>query len=408
MSYTPTEWKDRIVEKPRTYTMQQNSDGTVTLVPAPGTIVEEGTPVNANNLNKIEQGIETAFSEISSLNDSKANKKDVENISYDLYSLYLQQYYLGEIANSPDPLGARGIMFDGFMNNNNINLNDTNAVINTSYKKVTPRTTTTTMTPVSVSKWNGGTNDITVSNYGVFCNGMLDDTITYYYSSGGSGTSFSVSETTPKHMSFEFNFGSIKAIKDFKIHGKNYSTSASLVVPTRIEISNDRITWQTISVSNIDHVTLIEGSSTSYGRWSGNIEFSDNAYPVCKYMRIELKFFTTYSSASFRPNEFRFTVIDFLQSTVVSKEKNTTFQVSKAVLYVSASDVSIANNAQISFDGVNFVNGILKESREDILNYDYIEYKVEFEGVGSNIIVKLNMGGGYYSEIKRYGLYCYE
>ena len=35
-------WKDRAVEKPRTFTIQNNPDGTVTLIPAPGTIVEPG------------------------------------------------------------------------------------------------------------------------------------------------------------------------------------------------------------------------------------------------------------------------------------------------------------------------------------------------------------------------------
>lgn len=59
MAYEPTLWKDRAVEKPRTYTLQNNPDGTVTLVPSPGTIVEVGTPVNANNLNKLEQGLKT-------------------------------------------------------------------------------------------------------------------------------------------------------------------------------------------------------------------------------------------------------------------------------------------------------------------------------------------------------------
>ncbi len=57
MSYEPTNWKDRVVEKPRTFTMQQNPDGTITLVPAPGTVVQEGTPVNAANLNKLENGL---------------------------------------------------------------------------------------------------------------------------------------------------------------------------------------------------------------------------------------------------------------------------------------------------------------------------------------------------------------
>ena len=59
MSYEPINWKDRIVEKPRTYNVQNNPDGTITLIPAPGTVIEEGTPVNAANLNKLEQGFST-------------------------------------------------------------------------------------------------------------------------------------------------------------------------------------------------------------------------------------------------------------------------------------------------------------------------------------------------------------
>jgi len=53
-------WQDRIVEKPRTFSVQNNADGTITLVPAPGTIVQAGTPVNATNLN----GIETDLADI--------------------------------------------------------------------------------------------------------------------------------------------------------------------------------------------------------------------------------------------------------------------------------------------------------------------------------------------------------
>lgn len=60
MAYTPTNWKDRVVEKPRTYRMQDNGDGTITLIPEPGTIYELGTPVNAANLNKLENGLQAA------------------------------------------------------------------------------------------------------------------------------------------------------------------------------------------------------------------------------------------------------------------------------------------------------------------------------------------------------------
>jgi hypothetical protein len=62
MAYTPTVWKDRVVEKPRTYVMQDNGDGTITLIPEPGTIYEPGTPVNAPNMNKIENGLQAAAS----------------------------------------------------------------------------------------------------------------------------------------------------------------------------------------------------------------------------------------------------------------------------------------------------------------------------------------------------------
>ena len=34
--YLKTEWIDRVVEKPNTFTVVENSDGTITLTPAPG------------------------------------------------------------------------------------------------------------------------------------------------------------------------------------------------------------------------------------------------------------------------------------------------------------------------------------------------------------------------------------
>ncbi len=54
MPYIKTIWKNRLVEKPRTFRQQQNTDGTVTLLPVEGQIFEPGTPVSAENLQKIE------------------------------------------------------------------------------------------------------------------------------------------------------------------------------------------------------------------------------------------------------------------------------------------------------------------------------------------------------------------
>lgn len=58
MAYKRTNWKDRVVERPRTYNQVTNQDGTVTQTLAPGQIIEQGTPQNATNFNKIEEGLQ--------------------------------------------------------------------------------------------------------------------------------------------------------------------------------------------------------------------------------------------------------------------------------------------------------------------------------------------------------------
>jgi hypothetical protein len=54
MAYDRTYWENREVEKPRTYTMTDNPDGTVTLNTAEGQVFVAGTPIVAENMNKIE------------------------------------------------------------------------------------------------------------------------------------------------------------------------------------------------------------------------------------------------------------------------------------------------------------------------------------------------------------------
>ena len=58
MAYIKNVWKDQNVERPRTYDFQTNSDGSVTLIDSFGNVTELGTPVNADNMNHIEDGIE--------------------------------------------------------------------------------------------------------------------------------------------------------------------------------------------------------------------------------------------------------------------------------------------------------------------------------------------------------------
>jgi hypothetical protein len=57
MAYNKRTWTDRTVERPLTFIMQDNGDGTTTLIPSEGSIITTGTPITADNLNNIENGI---------------------------------------------------------------------------------------------------------------------------------------------------------------------------------------------------------------------------------------------------------------------------------------------------------------------------------------------------------------
>ena len=57
MAYEPLNWKDHVVRRPRTYTEVTNSDGSKTLTPAPGEVLQQGTPQSATNFNHMDDGI---------------------------------------------------------------------------------------------------------------------------------------------------------------------------------------------------------------------------------------------------------------------------------------------------------------------------------------------------------------
>lgn len=57
MAYTKTPWFDRAVQFATRYLKSGETSSGVTLTADPGTVTQAGTPVNAANLNKLEQGV---------------------------------------------------------------------------------------------------------------------------------------------------------------------------------------------------------------------------------------------------------------------------------------------------------------------------------------------------------------
>jgi hypothetical protein len=73
-SYIKTNWVDRNIERPKTFTSSTNLDGSVTFTDAPGTVYAAGTAVTAARMNNIESGVETAF------NKSMTHDRELANI----------------------------------------------------------------------------------------------------------------------------------------------------------------------------------------------------------------------------------------------------------------------------------------------------------------------------------------
>lgn len=64
MAYTKNTWVDQDVERPKTYEVTNNQDGSITLTDSFGVVTELGTPVNATNMNHIEDGILGCYNDL--------------------------------------------------------------------------------------------------------------------------------------------------------------------------------------------------------------------------------------------------------------------------------------------------------------------------------------------------------
>lgn len=67
VNYDKINWQNRVVQRPRTYTESANSDSSITHTPAPGEVVQEGTPRSAENMDHMDQGIKDCAEAINDL-----------------------------------------------------------------------------------------------------------------------------------------------------------------------------------------------------------------------------------------------------------------------------------------------------------------------------------------------------
>jgi hypothetical protein len=82
MTYNKTTWGEREVEFPNRFVMVDNGDGTVTLTPSFGNVIQGGTPLSVLNMQKIDDQLENMDLKVSaSIEDSDVVLND-KNADY--------------------------------------------------------------------------------------------------------------------------------------------------------------------------------------------------------------------------------------------------------------------------------------------------------------------------------------
>ena len=98
MAYVKNIWVDQDVERPKTYEVTNNQDGSITLTDSFGLVTELGTPVNAVNMNHIEDGI------ANSVGKDECIPEYDSSISYEAGTFVKHNY--SETINVPDGQGG--------------------------------------------------------------------------------------------------------------------------------------------------------------------------------------------------------------------------------------------------------------------------------------------------------------
>lgn len=107
MAYERTVWKNREVEHPRRFIVTDNGDGTVTIEPSPGNVLEPGTPIIAANMNNIEEGILYAIEQGGKVKSVNGKTGEVVIDVGDISGLNDTDVLLGENITTDGNKGAR-------------------------------------------------------------------------------------------------------------------------------------------------------------------------------------------------------------------------------------------------------------------------------------------------------------
>ena len=87
LNYTPTTWVNHIVTTPNTF-QKTNQGEYILLAPKPGMVVQQGTPINVKNMNRMESAIQYIYDNINQLKgDTRTQDQNIMDLKFEIEAI---------------------------------------------------------------------------------------------------------------------------------------------------------------------------------------------------------------------------------------------------------------------------------------------------------------------------------
>lgn len=330
---------------------------------------------------------------------------DLDNQYYDIYSLYMESYYLGNMSNSPDVNGAKAILFDGFMDSSGVGASSSNVEVDTYNDILKPTAKTTGDIRPSSGTAGAITNFSTLTGAwtGINLSNTMDNDLATYAQSVNSGNNYPDYVYKDGTLKFELprpvntNQVIIRATKN-----GSFSSSVNAYI-TKVAISSDGVNWTTITTGN----TTVDTFQTLK-----DFVFNIGSYQDFKYIAIATRHGANNGSGYLNLADVRVNAaLDYEIGDFRIDNQALDFNPLAAKLFVSVQTSanaivipSISNNSGATFNNMNM---IAYRNDPKFPEFTEIEYEIDLDGTSGVVVLKmlLNPDSFNFPRIKRYGLY---
>lgn len=323
-------------------------------------------------------------------------ENQINNVNYDLLTLWMEQYFLGNLPYSPYVENAKSLMFDGFLNTDGIDsINSNNVLVDTSNKLVGLSKLTQALTkPFSIGYGFSGSLSNTPN--------MIDGNEGTYgtISMGGSYSK------TSMELRFNYPYMEQRDVTSITVRFSFTDDNSPYLRYVRLETDSAQSStsiastgYLTYSKGNTYVVTLSVPSNYKNSPLFLAFDFGSGQDPTIQIYEIYATG-TLYLTTRNTDGSFK------------SKVKNLPSPVTKAKLHLSVKEPvntsvvpKVSNN-----NGTLFNTCTLLSSRVDTKYSDYTEkeYDITFNEEDSDVIIDLGLSTSDNTktpEVKRYGIY---